>query len=485
MKGRCLFFAACCFVACQAGAADAPASDVDNVVAGALAPESNGGANTLASEADDEAAALEAYAPLGLVESRGDISPLQVRNAMAAEEQQYLRLIEQRQDAGGLTAPGLVEPLTALGDMYFSYRDYDRAFENYASARQIMRVNDGFDTLPELPLIAKLMHTEEARGRVVEAWELEAALVTLAERNAGRIETLPVFQELAQRRFTIWERHAAGEIPPQIELGCYYSRREYNATMGAVMLTNDNPGVREQCSAGDRNVARLALLIEGRSYQMRALDAMLQNGDYASDDFWTQFTDMLATSYAVMPRARSYADTPLADLMARLLSHEPRDSAERVRRAQILVQLADMNVMRSRRLDRYVGYDTVRQQYAQAYEVLQQEGFAASELEAIFAPALPIALPSFEPNPLATNGESGVAGYIDVSFEITRQGKTRHVDIGAMSASVDRAQRRGLQQMIDLTTFRPRLVDGKLVDDAPISLRYYIGSALGPAATKE
>src|SRR5690606_74999 len=91
-------------------------------------------------------------------------------------------------------------------------------------------------------------------------------------------------------------------------------------------------------------------------------------------------------------------------------------------------------------------------------------------------------LPAFEANPLASNAESGVAGYIDVSFEITRQGKSRHVEIGAMSKGVERAQRRELERMISLTTFRPRLVDGQLVENAPVALRYYIPSALRPAS---
>ncbi|MDY6983626.1 MAG: hypothetical protein SV422_11105, partial [Pseudomonadota bacterium] len=199
-------------------------------------------------------------------------------------------------------------------------------------------------------------------------------------------------------------------------------------------------------------------------------------------EFWQQFTQMLQTSYAVMPRVRSYADAPLADLMARLLAHEPRDAAERVRRAEILVQLADINVMRARRLDSYVGYDTVRQQYEQAYAVLQQEGWGAQELEEMFAPALPVTLPSFEANGLASDGASGVAGYIDISFEITRQGKSRRVETTGMSASVERSQRRALERLIGLTTFRPRLVEGQVVDNAPVTLRYYTASALRPAA---
>jgi hypothetical protein len=398
----------------------------------------------------------------------------------AAEQEQYLALIEQRQDAGGLTAPDLVEPLEALGDLYFSQEDYDKAFEAYADARQVMRVNDGFDTLPELPLIVKIVRAEEARGRVAEAWELEEALVTLAERNAGRIETLSIFQMLAAKRLAIWQLYNDGLIPPQIELGCYYNRRDFNASMGAMLITNDNRDTRERCTAGDRLVAQLALLIEARSYQMRALDALLQNGEYASEAFREQFTQMLDTSYRVMRRARSYVDAPLADMMVRLLSYEPNDAAERVRRAHILVQLADMNVMRARQLDRYVGFDAVQQQYEQAYAALQQEGIAGAELQAIFAPPMPVTLPSFASNPLATD-EAGIAGFIDVSFEITRQGKTRRVAVGQASANVERAQRRALERTISLATFRPRLVDGQLADNAPVALRYYTSTTLVPA----
>jgi tetratricopeptide (TPR) repeat protein len=400
--------------------------------------------------------------------------------AIAAEQGQYLQLIEQRQEAGGLTAPDLVEPLDALGDLYFSQQDYDKAFDAYASARQVMRVNDGFDTLPEIPLIAKLVRTEEARGRVAEAWALEQALLTLGERYAGSIETLEIFQDLAARRLALWRVYNSGSIPPQIELGCYYNRREFNAAMGALLITNDNRDTRERCTAGDRPVVQLALLIEARSYQMRALEALLQNGGYASDPFWEQFTQMLDTSYRVMRRARNTADTPLANMMVRLLSYEPRDAAERQRRAHILVQLADMNVVRARQLDRYVGFDAVREQYEQAYAVLQQEGLGHTELQEIFAPALPVTLPSFSSSPLATD-TAGSAGFIDVSFEITRQGKTRRVKTNDASANVERAQRRALERTIGLTTFRPRVVDGRMIDNAPVSLRYYISTALRAA----
>lgn len=447
MKNACLFVAACCFLASGADAADAT------------------GTIRLATDAREVAI------------------PLPPSAQAAGEEQQYLALIEGLEERGDVAAPELVEPLTALGDLYFVRQDYDRAFETYASARQIMRVNSGFDTLPELPLIAKLVRTEEARGRFVEAWELEQSLVTLAERNAGRMETLPIFQELAEKRFALWRLHRNGVIPPQIELGCYYARRDYNASMGAIVLTADNPGRRERCSAGDRPVVQLALLLEARSYQIRALDALLQNGHYASDEFWDQFMQVLDTSYVVMPRARSYGDQPLANLMVRLLSYEPQDEAERVRRAMILVQLADMNVMRARRLDRYVGFDTVRQQYEQAYAALQQEGVSAEDLQALFAPELPITLPAFRANPLDTSASAGAAGYIDIAFEITRQGKSRRLAVGEMSANIERSQRRELERMITLTTFRPRLENGVLVENAPVSLRYYVGSALTPAAT--
>jgi hypothetical protein len=137
-------------------------------------------------------------------------------------------------------------------------------------------------------------------------------------------------------------------------------------------------------------------------------------------------------------------------------------------------------VARSRELDRYVGFDAVYEQYAQAYAMLQAEGLTPEELEAIFAPPFPVTLPSFAPNPLQTRAESADSAYIDVGFEITRQGKSRRVKVLAASANIERADRRRLERLIVLTTYRPRMVDGAVAAAAPVNLRYYIGATPAP-----
>src|SRR5690606_32432853 len=111
-----------------------------------------------------------------------------------------------------------------LGLLYLERRDYDRAAETLARARGVMRAAAGFDTLPEIALIAQQVRVEEARGDFAAAWELEQVMLAVAKRHVGELATVPVFRNIARKRREILERYHNGEYPPQIVLGCYYDR---------------------------------------------------------------------------------------------------------------------------------------------------------------------------------------------------------------------------------------------------------------------
>jgi hypothetical protein len=396
------------------------------------------------------------------------------------DETQYLAFIEQEQDDAGLTSPELIEPLTALAQQYYARQDYELAAEAFARARQILRVNDGFDTVAELPLLVQLVRTEEARGNPVEAWELEQTLLALAQQHVGEIETFPIFRDVADKRLALRRRYLQGDRFPELELGCYYGK---DAQITAMVRRGERFNVTEKrvgnCSAGERDTVNVALLLEARSYQVLALEALLQSERYASPEFWEALLEILRTSDSIQRRLPLFNDAELGGLLARLLSYEAADSASRIRRAHVLIQLADMNVARTRQADRYVGYDAVLEQYAQAYAALVNEGVSAAELEAIFAPAVPVVVPTFFDNSLTmTTAETEASDYIDVAFEITRQGKSRRMEVLATSANVERAHRRELAQLIDQSSFRPRMVDGRIADSARVVMRYYLSPEL-------
>lgn len=393
----------------------------------------------------------------------------------ATTEQQYLDLIAQREEAGGVAASGLIEPLAAIGQYYYEQQDYERAAESFERARTIMRVNNGFDTPAELPLLAQQVAAEEARRNVAVAWQLEQSLLELATQNLDSLETLPIFIAAAEKRFDIWYRYLDGEHPPEIELGCYYDRQKYIRYMlqrlPRIGIVSD---VYANCNSGDRKTVVLSLLIEGRSFQLRGVETLLRNDRYASDELKDLVTEVLRTSHAIARRQLSSADPALGEMFVRLLAHEPEESASAVRRAEFQLQLAYLNVVRARQDRRMSGFSVVHEQYEQAWEALLAAGIEQSALNEMFSPALPIALPSFYPNPLAPVPGAAASGYIDVAFEITDRGGSRRVEIVGSSGDVQRSDVRALKRLIGTGSFRPRMVDGKVARSGPVTLRYYV-----------
>ncbi len=383
-------------------------------------------------------------------------------------EQLYLQLIDEREEAGGLTSPDLVEPLTALGMQYYEARDYERAAEAFTQARQITRVNQGFNTAAEAVLISHVVHAEEALGNLDVAWELEQQMLEIAKLHVGSIETAPLFGEVAEKRMDVLRRYRSGEMPPQIELGCYYRRRVApTSPVSADTLSTS------QCRAGNTDTVQQGLLTDALEYQMLALEALMQNGLYASDEFSMGVTKVFRASYGIWRLRRLYGDPIVRMALNRLLGHRPANLAERVRRAEILVQVADMNIVRRQHSSRFVDFEQLMMQYELAYTELSVAGFGQAALDAMFEPALPVVLPVLNGNPLLTTGGSE-SGYIDVAFDVTHKGNSAHIEVVGATADVTRAQRRALVNLIQESAFRPRTTNGRIVESSHVTLRYYL-----------
>ena len=91
----------------------------------------------------------------------------------------------------------------------------------------------------------------------------------------------------------------------------------------------------------------------------------------------------------------------------------------------------------------------------------------------MFSPSMPVVLPAFMPNPLASTETPGSSGYIDIAFEITKYGRPRAVEI-LDAANATTAAKRDLLALIRNNRFRPRLTDGQFADAAPVRVRYYL-----------
>ena len=91
----------------------------------------------------------------------------------------------------------------------------------------------------------------------------------------------------------------------------------------------------------------------------------------------------------------------------------------------------------------------------------------------MFAPAMPIVLPAFEPNPLIHEEARAATGHIDVAFEITKYGRARAIEIRNVANATSAAQHR-LVALLKGNRFRPRATAGQFAEATPVSLRYHL-----------
>jgi hypothetical protein len=368
---------------------------------------------------------------------------------------QTLTRIQETQAQDGLNSAELIEPLTALGLLYQEDGDHNLAVAAFEQARHIVRVNYGLSALDEVRPLQQLVRAENARGNVTEAWGLEQQLLALLRQHPDELQTARVLHEIADRRMDILNRYSAGEWPPEIILGCYYNQ-------GGPRTAREGAS---NCTSGSRGIVKQRLASEAHRYYAQAINVLLRNEQFGSDELPALLTELAQSSY-------QYGGGRLARRSFRfLLAYQATNSEPWPTRIDTLVQIADVTLLHASSRD---SNESALETYEQAYELLEVNGIAQASIERIFSPEMPIMLPSFAANPLASDQTRESAGYIDVAFEITRYGRGRKVEILGATPNVTRAAKRSLAQLILRSRFRPRVTSGQFADSSPIAVRYFL-----------
>ena len=144
--------------------------------------------------------------------------------------------------------------------------------------------------------------------------------------------------------------------------------------------------------------------------------------------------------------------------------HSPDDSEAWGKQLQAYLELADWDLL-------YARNGAALAEYALVYDNLKKNGIGEAVIAETFAPDVPIVLPTFRPNPLQTAIGNR---YIDVTFEITKFGEPRHVEIVGATATVPGGAKDELVDVIKASRFRPRITDGELGRASPVALRYFL-----------
>ncbi len=264
---------------------------------------------------------------------------------------------------------------------------------------------------------------------------------------------MPILREIGDKRIDLLARYLAGERPPEIVLGCYYAPVKQDHV--------------DKCKSGSRRVAAGSILSEARRSYAAAIDALLRHEEYPSDELEALETDLLGITYRYGQLMRTSSYEAGRRSLRRLLSYDVAASQEPPARMERLVQIADWDLLFSHN-------GTALGAYEQAYDALESARVKRSEIDRIFAPETPVILPSFLPNPLASQ-ETAASGHIDVAFDITKFGVSRRIEILDTTVGATDADRQSLVRLISRSRFRPRVTDGEFANRSRVVVRYYVG----------
>jgi hypothetical protein len=421
-------------------------------------------------------------------------------SASIDSREQLLEQIAQLRREGGPNPEGVIDPLRALALLYEENEDHVLAIATLEEARYVTRVHEGLSSADEALLLRQQIRSEKALGQHDRVWELEQDMVTIARQHHDDIRMVPVFRELADDRADALEEYRSGGFPPEIELGCYYvpwDPRPYQDQRGKVRPPPQMEGI--SCRSGQSTAVVGRFRQEILAYYADAIEVILQNEDYASQELrdlekqalragnlrgfnrscreesLAQLVTLPLLGTCLEPVIRSFG-VPIGTnaggwvSLIRLIAYEIRSGAPAAARANAVAELADWQLATAppdRR--RFGGGDTALRMYELAYREVAPDDTARAS---IFSPEVPVTLPSYEPNPFIAAATANSPRYIDVSFDVTQYGDAERIEILDTSTSATRAEQRDLIRFIENTTFRPRFVDGKLADAAPVVVRY-------------
>jgi tetratricopeptide (TPR) repeat protein len=373
---------------------------------------------------------------------------------------QILDTIEEIQDQDGSYSPDLIDPLRAMGLLYQEGEEPSLAAAAFQRALQVVRANSGLYSLDQAPLIRRLIDYERASGDAAEAWDLEHELLTLVTRHPDDLRIVPILHAVADHRLAVLRRYYAGEYPPEIVLGCYYAARGEDSMR---RFRRDR-----RCTSGSRSVVIQSILADAWRYYSDAIRIFSKHELYSSTELRALEARIIRSTYLFggdySRGTRSYR---------RLIDYSTANSEPPLTRVKTLVEATDWKLLFERNSGT-VALDRILDTYEQAYERLEQTGIAPTSIQQLFSPRVPVVLPTFLPNPLASDQTPKTTGYIDVAFDVTKYGDSRRVEILDTTTNATDAATDRLVRLVQRCRFRPRVTNGEVADVVRMVVRYYL-----------
>lgn len=411
-------------------------------------------------------------------------------DTLASDIARYEASFKELEQAGNAYARELPESLMSLADAYERAGDYLKALSLYERASHIIRVNEGLFTLSQETVVERMIGNYLARGDMVAADQQQEYLYYLRRKVHPHHspELIEAMQDFAQWNVQAFQYYAFRPmaVPPTPAAG---AEAEPPAAPPP-------PTAAAVAPAADIDEFRIQHLFNAQLIYQQISNLLLANFGITDPRLPDNELQLAVTNYLfatnVVARGGSAFDGmqqgfDSPDLSVRRFGYgEGRSSMERrvdylrktpdtppeaIVRAQL--DLIDWMIATRSRSD-------IQSVFAQAYKDYTESGATPEQVAALFHPALPASLPSIVPQRF-TRASFGLPadtalqyrGFIDVSFRVNKIGESMSPELLYQSPDTPNEVAETLLRSIRRAQFRPRMVDGKLVDDDSVTARYY------------
>lgn len=319
---------------------------------------------------------------------------------------------------------------------------HDEAEDALRHAQHIAHRNQGVHTINQLPALRLLTEVQTSKFRRKDADQTQRFLLRVNEQAYG----------------------AASEemIPSLTEVGYYFAKRgrtmpSGNSRTTSVFLVGRNRSIDLDTSDVD-TAYRSRIFREAEMAFERSIE-IIQDKYGTTDLRLVEPLKGLSKTKFFEGYARTHAEKPM-ELMADIVQQNP--GADTADKARALIDLADL----------YIKTEDPRatETYGKAWSLLQDEAHEELRYEMFGRPVRLLPEANFRPTlsryPVSTEPNQQL--FVDLDFTVSANGRVRGANV--TESNVPLRDQKSLRLAVQLMKYRPRMIDGELVDTEGLSL---------------
>lgn len=408
------------------------------------------------------------------LETHSSEQSLEVRD-LQRDIASYQSAIDELETMEGPFSPKLPQQQMALAAALQANGEYEAALKQIELANHITRVNLGLFSIEQIPILEQMIDNLMQQGNFLAADEKQNYLLFLQQKNYEVFspELLPALHNFGEWNLFAFNNGPVSRsfaLPKDVKVDAL-SFRIQSLINAQHAYTNIIDIILRNFGFTDPRLLDAEMRLVLTNYLFATsfvgnVEPMTFNNPNDSSAIFNNQRPLQPVSHMGFRHGREALERR-RDYLLETPGSDP------VELARVSLDIADwmlfFNKQRNQALDIYEG----------TYEEFREQ-LPPDSLKELFEPEHPVMLPSFlypaySRRALGIPDEQAInyQGYIDVSFELSRQGRATSIKVlGKQGEEVEAVQERLLRNL-RRSQFRPRLDNGKIRTKDEVHVRYH------------